>query len=290
MTLLAPDFQFSQRSLQDYVDCRRRFQLRYLQRLSWPAIEAEPMMEHENRIQIGAAFHRLVQRHLSGVPHSRLTAMLSADDSSGEVLNRWWENYLQYAGDFTAQVPAQTGHLVEGKLSAPLGAYRLIAKYDLIHATQEEQGLRVVIVDWKTSQQRPSRAWLADRLQTRVYSYLLVEAGAYFLEQGDIEPNQVEMVYWFPEHPQEPVRIPYNSQQHQQDQDYLLSLVKEIENLSEDEFPLTDDESRCRFCTYRSLCDRGIKAALREQNDIDLTEDQDIDLTFEFEDITEIEF
>ena len=32
----------SQSSLQDYVDCARRFQLRYLDRLSYPAIESEP--------------------------------------------------------------------------------------------------------------------------------------------------------------------------------------------------------------------------------------------------------
>ena len=41
MSLLPPDFHFSQRSLQDYVDCRRRFQLRYLQHLAWPAVEAK---------------------------------------------------------------------------------------------------------------------------------------------------------------------------------------------------------------------------------------------------------
>jgi hypothetical protein len=49
MTLLPLDFQFSQGSLQDYVDCRRRFQLRYLDQLAWPAVEAEPLLEHEQR-------------------------------------------------------------------------------------------------------------------------------------------------------------------------------------------------------------------------------------------------
>jgi CRISPR/Cas system-associated exonuclease Cas4 (RecB family) len=290
MSLLPPDFQFSQRSLQDYVDCRRRFQLRYLLHLSWPAIEAEPMLEHENRMQLGAAFHRLVQRHLSGVSPDRLTAMLAADGSSSDVLGRWWEKYLQYARDLTEVGPTQVGNLVEARLSAPLGAYRLIAKFDLIRASQEGQGLQVVIVDWKTSQKRPPREWLAERLQTRVYPFLLVEAGTYFQDQGQLDPNQVEMVYWFPEFPQEPVRIPYTLEQYQLDRDYLLGLVKEIENLGEDEFHLTADESRCRFCRYRSLCDRGVKADFLDQEDFDLAEEQDIDFSLDFDDIAEIEY
>ena len=42
MRNLPDDFHFSQGSLQDYVDCQRRFQLRYLMKLAWPAVDAEP--------------------------------------------------------------------------------------------------------------------------------------------------------------------------------------------------------------------------------------------------------
>jgi hypothetical protein len=45
--ILPGDFQFSQASLQDYVDCPKRFPLCYLMKLSWPAIQAEPVSEHE---------------------------------------------------------------------------------------------------------------------------------------------------------------------------------------------------------------------------------------------------
>jgi len=37
---LPTGFRFSQASLQDYVDCPQRFQLRYLAALQWPAVEA----------------------------------------------------------------------------------------------------------------------------------------------------------------------------------------------------------------------------------------------------------
>ena len=48
MSNLPADFHFSQGSLQDYVDCPRRFQLRYMMKLAWPAVEAEPAVEYAN--------------------------------------------------------------------------------------------------------------------------------------------------------------------------------------------------------------------------------------------------
>ena len=167
MTLLPPDFQFSQRNLQDYIDCRRRFQLHYLDHLAWPAVEAEPLIEQEQRLQAGAAFHRLVQRYLIGVPVERLSAMVESESSNESELKRWWHNYLQHAD----AAPAENT-LVEGVLAAQIGSYRLLAKYDLIRWDVDHSDTRVMIFDWKTSQQRPPREWLVERLQSRIYPYL----------------------------------------------------------------------------------------------------------------------
>ena len=41
---LPAQFAFSQSSLQDYADCPRRFQLRYLDKLIYPAIELRLML------------------------------------------------------------------------------------------------------------------------------------------------------------------------------------------------------------------------------------------------------
>jgi len=65
---LSPSFTFSQSSLQDYFDCPRRFQLRYIEHLAWPAVETEPVLENERRQQEGQLFHRMVQQHLVGLP------------------------------------------------------------------------------------------------------------------------------------------------------------------------------------------------------------------------------
>ena len=86
-----PDLQFSQSSLQDFVDCQRRFQLRYLLRLAWPAVESEPVMENERHMRMGAQFQQMTHQHLLGVPSERLANMLH-----DEILLGWWENYQAF--------------------------------------------------------------------------------------------------------------------------------------------------------------------------------------------------
>jgi CRISPR/Cas system-associated exonuclease Cas4 (RecB family) len=285
MTLLPPDFQFSQRSLQDYVDCRRRFQLRYLDQLSWPAVEAEPLIEHEHRMRSGADFHRLIQRYLLGVSGERLSKMLESRGPENNDLKRWWGNFLQFA-----KITPHENSLVEAPLSAQIGGYRLLAKYDLIRWEMDQSSTRVTIFDWKTSQRRPPREWLADRLQTKVYPYLLVQAGAPVIGMGELKLEQIEMVYWFADHPQEQQRFPYERKQYQQDHEYLSGLVNEIESLGDEEFFLTQDESQCKFCTYRSLCDRGIAAGLVDQAEFDGDGESEDEFDLDFDQIAEIEF
>jgi hypothetical protein len=203
----------------------------------------------------------------------------------GADLKRWWGNFLQFAN-----VAPGGNTLVEGVLSAQIGDFRLLAKYDLIRWGIDNSDGYVTIYDWKTSQQRPHRDWLAGRLQTKVYPYLLVQAGDRVTGMGKLSPEQIEMVYWFAEHPQETQRFSYSDQQYEQDRQYLLSLVDEISSLGEGDFNLTADESRCKFCTYRSLCDRGISAGSIEGDDPDLEDEPGQDFDLDFDQIAEIEF
>jgi len=289
MGVLPDDFQFSQASLQDYVDCRRRFQLRYLLELAWPAIQAEPAEDQEMHGQQGELFHRLVQQHQLGIPAARLASMAqAADRQRGDSrLSLWWENYLQAA---PAGLPRE--RRPEVTLSAPLAGHRLLAKYDLIAS---EPGQRVVIVDWKTSRARPGRPWLAARLQTRVYRYVLVEAGAGLNGGQPWRPEQVEMVYWFANHPDPPERLQYGEREYGADGEYLAELVAEIKHTGEDGFFLTDDIRRCRLCAYRSLCDRGVEAgqvdaASPEDASGDDETPADWESGFDFEQVAEIAY
>lgn len=279
---LTGEFQFSQGNLQDYVDCPRRFQLRYLLQVAWPAVEAEPAAEYEAQVLAGEAFHRLVHQHLLGIVSAdtvRLPAL--------PLLEEWWRAYLACA---PADLPPL--RFPEVTLSAPLGAHRLVARYDLIAL---EPAGRAVIVDWKTSAKRPTTEWLVGRLQTRVYRYLLVRAGASLWPAAPaIRPEQVEMIYWFANFPEEPERLLYDAVQYAADGELLAELAAEIAQRADPVFPLTSDVRRCLFCVYRSLCGRGAAAGDLAQADDEPAgpEESTADWAdrFDFEQVAEIAF
>jgi CRISPR/Cas system-associated exonuclease Cas4 (RecB family) len=146
----------------------------------------------------------------------------------------------------------------------------------------------VTIYDWKTSRRRSKHAWLLERLQTRVYPYLLAQAGAYLNQGRPLAPEQIEMIYWFAEAPNEPEIIPYNTEKCAQDEAYLKGLIAEINRLGEEGFSLTSHVERCRFCTYRSLCDRGVEAG--DLDEMEAEPEPAAEADFDFDQIAEIAF
>lgn len=245
------DFQYSQANLQDFVDCWKRFYLRHISRLVWPALETEPAMQLERAGRDGARFHRLVHQCLVGIPPQRLSAMLGDPD-----LELWWAYFLEFLPEvYGAESQGRYPLHPEVNLSAPLGSRRLVARYDLIVAALGES---LVIYDWKTSRQRPDRGHLEQHLQTRVYPYLLVRAGWHLNRGLLVQPDQVEMVYWFAGEDEPVERFIYSAEAFQTDESYLTGLVATIERLEAEEFSRTSDERRCLYCSYRSLCDRGV--------------------------------
>lgn len=260
----------SQSSLQDYVDCARRFQLRYLDRLAYPAVESEPTLENEKHQQEGEFFHRLVQQHLIGIPGEQVGKLANTSN-----LQRWWENF-RAAKDLLGPREADlTGLHPEATLSAPLGKYRLLAKYDLI--TIENN--KATIYDWKTYRKRPRDEWLAARMQTRVYRALLVHAGAHLNNGVSFEPEQIKMIYWFADFPNEPARFTYTSAQYKRDWDLLTKLADEIQTASL--YPLTDDRTQCLYCPYRSYCERGVRAGDIDQAEAEMEAEELFDVNFE---------
>ena len=242
---LPTPFTFSQSSLQDYYDCPRRFQLRYVDQLNWPAVEAEPIAENERRLQEGNFFHRLAQQFLLGLPADKLSRLASSPD-----LARWWDNFqkeFQSLGDLGNLNPEIT-------LSAPIGNHRLLAKYDLIAVRDG----KATIYDWKTYHKRPKNEWMAVRMQTRVYRYLLAVAGTSLNGSQPLRPESIEMIYWYADFPSEPARFAYDESAFKRDQSALETLIHEIE--AREKFELTDDEGKCRYCPYRSYCNRGVSA------------------------------
>jgi CRISPR/Cas system-associated exonuclease Cas4 (RecB family) len=272
-TDLSTPFTFSQSSLQDYVDCARRFQLRYIEQLQWPAVETAPVLENERRQLEGQQFHRMAQQHLLGLPAEKLAKM-----ANSENLSRWWGNFTN--SDLTGfENLSGLKRYPELTLSAPLGQHRILAKYDLVavkdgHAT---------IFDWKTSHKRPKNKWMSARLQTKVYRALLAEAGKHLNGGAPFQPEQIEMIYWYADFPSEPSKFSYNAAQHKRTWDDLVKLVSEIS--AKQSYPMTDDEKKCGYCPYRSYCERGIRAGEGEEGESELTVAE-----ISLEQIQEIEF
>jgi CRISPR/Cas system-associated exonuclease Cas4 (RecB family) len=265
----------SQSSLQDYHDCPRRFELRYLQQLAYPAIEAEPALENEKHQKEGEYFHRLAQKHFVGIPKEQIARLANTDN-----LQRWWENFIQ--SDNLTSLTGLKGLKTEVTLSAPLGKLRLVAKYDLIGT----DGNFFFIYDWKTYRKRPKNEWLAIRWQTRVYRALLAQAGAHLNSGEPIQPNQIEMIYWFADFPNEPARFIYNADQFKRDWDALMRLADEITSASD--YPKTDEVSKCSYCPYRSYCNRGVRAGDALDAEFETEAEELFDINFE--QVGEIEF
>lgn len=278
--ILTDGFQFTQSNLQDFQECRKRFQYRYLQKIAWPAIESEPAIEFERMVQRGTQFHRLAHQRLVGIPEEALVSAIQDPE-----IMVWWENFRI----FLARSGLDGWSILrpEFSLTAAWGHYRLAAKYDLIASRGDGTFL---IFDWKTAQHRIAREALSKRIQTRLYPCLLVLAGEGLNQGNPIDPQKVEMTYWYAAFPDQPVRFPYSDLQFEKDRVFIDRLVDEIASMPEDKFFLTSDQNRCAYCRYRSLCNRGETAGELDEMQRSTVDGNEFDFEIDLDQIAEIEF
>ncbi len=291
---LPTGFLFSQSNLQDYMDCRRRFLLRYLLNVTWPGLESEPALESERFMRLGERFHRLAQQYFIGAPQEALESSIREDE-----LLQWWRHFARFANglrqnEFIAP---------EFTVSAPLEGHRLLAKFDLV--LMDEEG-KFIIYDWKTARRRPRRERLMERMQTHVYPYLLARCGAGSHHSGAIPPESIELIYWFPSFPDQPERIAYSVARFEADHALLTNIIREIkqaarslmgaqlgslraEEIFNSAFPKTTQNERCAYCVYRSLCDRGERAGDFDAEAAE-SETEDFEVHIDFEQVAEIAF
>lgn len=238
-----PDkFRFSQNNLQDFSDCPRRFELKYILKQQWPAVVSEPILEFEQHQQLGRSFHILIQRHLAGIPAQVLEKTLS-----DPLLYSWWKNYLIFIEQFKGlQCQAEVTRTI------PFAGYHLTATFDCLVMDAHDG---ITILDWKTSRFKTPAKTLANRIQSQVYPYICYET-----HKDKLKAENISLVYWFPEFPDDPVRFTYSSERHSEAEILLHELVNSITRSEPDAFPLTNNEKSCQYCVYRSLCNRGIKA------------------------------
>jgi len=272
---LPPAFILSPSALHDFSTCPRRFQLRYLLRQPWVSAAPNPRLDYEEGQRLGTLFHQILQQARQGLP---IDSLLNQPQNA--PLKAWYAAQQTFMA--TADLPSE--QYAEQQFSLRVGGVALLGRFDLLAV---ERGKRAVIIDWKTESRPPSRPALQQQWQTRLYPFLLVEAGAAFNDGWPFAPEQVQILYWYAHQPDAPQIFYHTAKDHEATRQLLQAKIADIHALLDDTptgqpFPLTIQLSDCRFCTYQSLCGRGSGAespALEDAADPFLTLDI-VDLEF----------
>ena len=245
---------FTQTALRDFAACPRRFQLRYLQRLPWP--QAPLSGPSALAIERGRHLHRLIERHLLGIP---IDAELIAD----ATLRGWWLSFLRNGPTFPHGRRWQ-----EHRLTIPIDDHYLHGRFDLLIVTESGDSPAAFLYDWKTSRPRPLSA-LRNDWQTRLYLAMVAESGTALTSgTGPMSAEALTMTYWYAAEPDQPRAIPYSQAEHTHNWALLKETIARIMAQPVDKtWPLTTDLEECRRCAYQVFCGRQSAGAALDQRD-----------------------
>lgn len=246
-------FYYSQNALSTYTSCQLKFRRRYIDGLYWPR-------PTNDQIELGQNFHILCERYFT-------IGQYRCD----KELHRWMELLSQFR-----PMTAEFTFLPEQELRYNADGLRLVAKYDLLAFSAEEQ---VIIYDWKTEERQMRRPYAERIFQTVVYRFLLAKAGSSYWKRL-IKPSDIVMIYWNPRFPDAPITLGYSNRQYKHDENQICQLIAEIESKHEDDFWPTTEEMVCRRCEYAPLCRKDTTAVpvYREEEDISLRWDDILEI------------
>lgn len=235
------DFYFSASALGTFDSCALRFKYRYIDNLYWSREWGAPG-EEQAAAERGRLFHLLAQRYYSGL------------DPEVPVGHPWAPDLTRWLTSLRKFCPRREGaaYYPELELRLDLGGTRLMGKYDLLVVSPDGSA---VIYDWKTERKMPLPRYLSRSMQTLVYRYLLCAAGAPYHPQGvAFDPARVQMVYWNPAFPAEPLGFGYDTAQFEMHAVKLRNLITDLRTRAAEMFLATTAQYRCRLCEYRPLC------------------------------------
>ncbi len=268
----------NQSAFQDFLDCPRRFELRFLNETSWPAAQGSPLLKFERLTEIGNRFHQLCQQFFIGIDKELLSSSIT-----DPMLRDLWDSFLPYGRSIQSN-PS----ISEQILRIPFGVHFLDAKFDLIVQLPNDS---LLIIDWKTAATKPSRTTLANRVQTYLYPYILHHAG------GDLFPNSlnnsssITMQYYYPLSSNPEEIFTYSDEEEKRTQQKITALIDQIEEKMErpSHFPLTEEQKCCNYCLYRSYCERGFDTSPLPLG-LELEEEDLTNVHFDFDLIKEIDY
>lgn len=251
------DFIFSANNLKDYLECPRRFELKYILKQNWPAISSQPVQEMEFRIHQGNRFHQVANQYLSGVPIEILASSINDPD-----LLLWFTNFHKFIKPYL-----EYPYYSEFLLTISLEDYRLIAVFDFIAQISDSE---ILIIDWKTTTRRPKTEFYLQSVQTLLYPLIVFENQNTIFSQENHQKNKmISMAYWFPNFPESTVSLNHIDTNHNSSKKVISTLISEIVEKEPGEFEKTNNNEHCSYCQFRSLCERGIVAGNENENPSD---------------------
>lgn len=260
-------FYFSQTAIKTYLSCPLDFRSRYLDKLIWPS-EYNKSEQQQAQIKRGQVFHTLANRYFLGI------------DSQEKV--EPGTEARKYLDRLQAYLPLEEGvrYLPEYELRYNQEGIRLLAKFDLLYLDSDNG--QVIIYDWKTGENQPEAGYYQRDIQTILYQFILVEAGARYLPAG-FKAEDLKMIYWNPNFPKTELELGYSSKQHQENKNYLYNIIEEILGLEYAEYAELTPGDQCYRCNYRPICEG-------EQPEESPVVDDDLDLDLDWEMLEEINF
>jgi len=227
-------FFFSQHAINIFHQCPLRFKKRYIDGLFW-----KNALSGENQMELGMHFHLLAERYFSRVP-----LHMEFFEEYG-TLNEWMDALIK-----SMEQKKAARYYPEYQIKIREEGLMLQAKYDLIVIDDRK---RLTIYDWKTEEKPLSRRRMMDAVQTRVYRYVLVKGGERLVGQRPL-PEDVTMIYWQPSRPQNPLVLPYDKLQYQEDEKFLKATIHKIKSFDYDSYDRALSRQYCSKCEYNYFC------------------------------------
>lgn len=228
--------RISQAQISDYTRCERLYYLKHIEHRQWPYIPApNPFAEKGN------AFHELVQRYILGIP---------AEILLNSVADKHTKDLFEI---FLAADPLQGYDIVipEHTVTAVIDGVFVECKYDVL-AVKEH---KITIFDWKTTKKPGKASDYRKTPQTRLYCLLAKTAAEKFTESvSEIFPSGVQMLYWFPEHPDKPVALSYHEELYAQDLDWLHTMKSRLSSNDKADYFKQNNMEKCAACLYCTCC------------------------------------
>ncbi|MEM7334823.1 MAG: PD-(D/E)XK nuclease family protein [Chloroflexota bacterium] len=237
----------SRSKITSFLNCQRQFQLRYLEQIAWPSLPLSEQME--TAVARGTRFHQLIEQSLNQLPIA----------NRDPYLKRWWSRFENFASTLP-----KGAKLIETTMTIPFSlpittqrTYLLNGRFDLLIIGHDIGQPFAHLFDWKTGRPK-SESELRRDWQTRLYLAMLAEGGNALLPQGSqLHPHNILFTYWYVDEPNQPRTLQYSQSAHEENWRELQQVALQIDALDASQtWPLTDDLTQCRTCSYSIICHR----------------------------------